>query len=163
MFLEKHGRVTPFTRGQKEQTPAGPAPHGIHLYRCRCCSLDHRGWPRETPPWYAEMELTHQELIAHLHGELHKRRSADGRLEEYIRKNDANMEAQYCMRVLRPWPPLRPFARPWPTHLSSRRMAATRSLHGCGHEACRGTALKINNICRTAGQVSSPCSGGAMV
>ena len=95
MFLEEHGTVTPLTRGQIEQKPAGPAPHGIHLYRCRCCSLDHEGWPRETAPYYADMELTYQELIAHLHGEVHKRRSADGRLEEYIRKNDANMEAQY--------------------------------------------------------------------
>ena len=40
MFLEQYGKVTPLTRGQIEQTPAGPVPHGIHLYRCRCCSLD---------------------------------------------------------------------------------------------------------------------------
>ena len=96
MFLEEHGKVTPLTRGQIEQTPAGPAPHGIHKYRCRCCSLDSEGWPRETPPWCADM--THQEMIIYqdLHGELHKRKSADGRLEEYIRKNDANVEAQYA-------------------------------------------------------------------
>ena len=93
MFLEEHGKVTPLTRGQIEQTPAGPAPHGIHLYRCRCCSLDSEGWPRETPPWCADM--THQELITHLHGEAHKCKSADGRLEEYIRKNDMNVEARY--------------------------------------------------------------------
>ena len=85
MFLEKHSKVTPLTRGQIEQTPAGPAPHGIHLYRCRCCSLDREGWPRETLPWCQDM--TYQELITHVHGEAHKRKSADGRLEEYIRKN----------------------------------------------------------------------------
>ena len=44
MFLEKHGTITPLTRGQIEQTPAGPAPHGIHRYRCRCCSLDTCRW-----------------------------------------------------------------------------------------------------------------------
>ena len=30
MLLEKHGTVTPLTRGQKEQTPAGSAPHAWH-------------------------------------------------------------------------------------------------------------------------------------
>ena len=95
MFLEKHGTITPLTRGQIEQTPAGPAPHGIYRYRCRCCSLDHCGYPRLSAPYYQEMELTHQELVAHLQSEIHERRSADGRLEEYIRINDANREAQY--------------------------------------------------------------------
>ena len=37
----------------------------------------------------------YQELITHVHGEAHKRKSADGRLEEYIRKNNENVEAQY--------------------------------------------------------------------
>ena len=30
-----------------------------------------------------------------LHGEAHKRKAADGRLQEYIRMNDENVEAQY--------------------------------------------------------------------
>jgi hypothetical protein len=102
MFLEKHGRVTPLTRGQIEQTPVGPLPHGIHEYRCRCCSLDHNGSPRLTEPFCAEMKLTQQELIAHLHSELHKRKSADGRLEKYIDQNNRNAEAHYARTASAP-------------------------------------------------------------
>ena len=96
MFLAKHGRVTPHTRGQIEQTPVGPLTHGLREYRCRCCSLDYEGWPRETEPLCTNMKLTQQELIAHLDSELHKRKSDDGRLEKYIDMNDRNVEAQYA-------------------------------------------------------------------
>ena len=42
--------------------------------------------------------MTHQEMISHLHGDAHKRKSADGRLEEYIKRNEENVEAQGVRR-----------------------------------------------------------------
>ena len=60
------------------------------------------GSPRLTEPFCAEMKLTQQELIAHLHSELHKRKSADGRLEKYIDQNNRNAEAHYARTASAP-------------------------------------------------------------
>jgi hypothetical protein len=98
MYLDPHGTITRGTRGQIEQVPVGPTPQGLHTFRCRVCMLTSRG------DIYLEavcVDMTWEDMTAHLQESGHIARSYDGRLEKYIEHHERNFAAQRTTAALR--------------------------------------------------------------